>query len=224
MRSSGEIVYLALGANIGDREATFAAAIRAIESESELLLLAASPVFETEPLGPAGQCAYPNAVIQLRVWLGPVELLLRLQSIETALGRDRRREVQRWGPREIDLDILFFGDRCIESSDLVVPHTHAHERIFVMAPMAEIAPSFLHPKLGITMAQIARSLPDREGVQAWPRPAGWPGSSAESSARVSVQPIRPRRVLPSRKRLPECRPRRWRLPPPELDASRNHRS
>lgn len=195
MRSSGEIVYIALGANIGDREAIFTAAIRAIESESEFLLLAASPVFETEPLGPRGQGAYLNAVIRLRVWLGPVELLLRLQSIETALGRDRRRELVRWGPREIDLDILFFGDRCIESSDLVVPHAHAHERIFVMAPMAEIAPSFIHPTLGITIDQIAQSLPDREGVQIWPRPPGWPGSSDESSSCDSVQPIRPRRAV-----------------------------
>lgn len=196
MRSSGEIVYVALGANLGDRDATFTAAIRAIESESELLLLAASPVFETEPFGPAGQGAYLNAVVKLRVWLGPAELLRRLQFIETALGRDRRRESQRWGSREIDLDILFFGDRCIESPDLVVPHVRAHQRIFVMAPMAEIAPSFVHPKLGITMEVIARSFSDRDGVRAWSRPAGWPGSrvDASSSSHASVYRISPRRA------------------------------
>jgi 2-amino-4-hydroxy-6-hydroxymethyldihydropteridine diphosphokinase len=175
MRSGGEVVYVAVGANLGNREATFSAAIRAIEAETDLLLLSASPVFETEPVGPAGQGAYLNAVMQLRVWLGPVELLHRLQSIEIALGRDRRRETLRWGAREVDLDILFFGDRCIDSPELVIPHVHAHERIFVMAPMAEIAPSFVHPKLGITIAQIVRSFSDLEGVRAWPRPSGWPG-------------------------------------------------
>jgi len=176
MRSGGEIVYVAVGANLGDREATFAAVIEAVEAESDLILLSASPIFETEPVGQEGQRAYLNAVVQLRVWLGPVELLRRLQLIETALGRDRRRESLRWGPREIDLDILFFGDRCIDSPELVVPHVHAHERVFVMAPMAEIAASFIHPKLGLTIGQIALSFSDPEGVRAWPRPPGWPGT------------------------------------------------
>ncbi len=185
MRTGGEIVYVAVGANLGDREATFSAAIRAIEAEADLLLLSASPVFETEPVGPEGQGAYLNAVLQLRVWLGPVELLRRLQSIEIVLGRDPNRETLRWGPREIDLDILFFGDRCIDSPDLVVPHARAHERIFVMAPMAEIAPAFVHPKLGITVGEIVLSFPDREGVRAWPRPAGWPGTKVESFSLVS---------------------------------------
>ena len=174
MRDGGEIVYVGLGGNLGDRDAIFAATIHAIEAESDLLLLSASPVFETDPIGPEGQGAYLNAVIRLRVWLGPVELLRRLQAVEIALGRDRRRETQRWGPRKIDLDILFFGDRCIDSPDLVVPHRRAHERIFVMAPMAEIAASFMHPKLGLSIGQIARSFPDSSGVRAWPSPAGWP--------------------------------------------------
>jgi len=175
MRSSGEIVYVAVGANLGDRDATFSATIDAIEVESDLLLLAASPVFETPPLGPPDQGPYLNAVMQLRTWLGPLELLQRLQAIEEALGRDRRRARERWGPREIDLDIVFYGDRCIESPELVVPHLHAHERVFVMAPMAEIAPSFIHPKLGVSIGQIVRSMSDVEDVLPWPRPRGWPG-------------------------------------------------
>ena len=181
MRTGGEIVYVAVGANLGDRDATFTAAIRAVEAESDLLLLSASPVFETEPVGPEGQGAYLNAVMELRVWLGPVELLRRLQSIELALGRDRRRETERWGAREIDLDILFFGDRCIDSPELVVPHVRAHERVFVMAPMAEIAPSFVHPTLGITVGQIVRSFRDLEGVRSWPGPPGWPGTGHDPS-------------------------------------------
>jgi 2-amino-4-hydroxy-6-hydroxymethyldihydropteridine diphosphokinase len=179
MRDGGELVYVALGANLGHRDATFAATLRALDAESDLLLVSASPIFETDPVGPDGQGAYLNAVVQLHVWLGPIELLGRLQAIEVSLGRDRSRETVRWGPREIDLDIVFFGDRCIEMPDLVVPHARAHERSFVMAPMAVLAPAFVHPKLGRTMTEIARSFSDSDRVRAWPSPTGWPGARAD---------------------------------------------
>ena len=182
MRRGGEIVYVAVGANLGDRDATFASVIRAVERESDLLLLAASSVFETEPLGPEGQGPYLNAVLELRTWLGPVELLRWLQSVEDALGRSRDREAPRWGPRVIDLDLIFFGDRCLESSDLVLPHVHAHERDFVMLPMAEIAPEFVHPKLGVSVIEIARSFVEVAGIRTWPRPTGWPGAQDEAAA------------------------------------------
>lgn len=179
MRPGGEIVYVAVGANLGDREATFAAVIDSFERASQILLIAASPVFETDPVGPRGQGAYLNAVVQLRSWLGPHELLEGLQSIESRLGRDRSREAERWGPREVDLDILFYGERCIDSLDLVVPHPRAHERAFVMRPMAAIAPGFVHPKLGLAIEELARDRPDRDAVRAWPRPPGWPGAPGE---------------------------------------------
>jgi 2-amino-4-hydroxy-6-hydroxymethyldihydropteridine diphosphokinase len=178
MRAGGEIVYVAVGANLGDREATFAAVIRSIEQETDLLLLAASPVFETSPVGPAGQDNYLNAALELRTWLAPLDLLLRLQAIETQLGRDRGPEAVRWGSRRIDLDLLFFGDRCIDLPDLVVPHPRAHERAFVMTPMAELAPGLWHPVVGASVVEIARGRPDTEEVRVWPRPAGWPGSRA----------------------------------------------
>ncbi|MAG30374.1 MAG: 2-amino-4-hydroxy-6-hydroxymethyldihydropteridine diphosphokinase [Deltaproteobacteria bacterium] len=179
MRSSGEIVYVAVGANLGDREVTFARVIHAVERTPQVLLLAASPVFESEPVGPSGQGPYLNAVLELRTWLGPRELLADLQSIEETLGRDRRRESQRWGPRPVDLDILFYGDRCIEVEDLVIPHPRAHERAFVMTPMAEIASAFLHPKLGIAIGELARARPDRHEVRVLSRPPGWPGAPAD---------------------------------------------
>jgi 2-amino-4-hydroxy-6-hydroxymethyldihydropteridine diphosphokinase len=176
MRAGGEIVYVAVGANLGDREAIFAAVIRSIELEKDLLLLAASPVFETAPVGPAGQDSYLNAALELRTWLGPLELLGRLQAIEKRLGRDRGPEAVRWGPRRIDLDLLFYGDRCIDLPELVVPHPRAHERAFVMRPMAELAPGFWHPVLGVSVVEIARGRPDTEEVRLRPRPEGWPGS------------------------------------------------
>ncbi|HEB91312.1 MAG TPA: 2-amino-4-hydroxy-6-hydroxymethyldihydropteridine diphosphokinase [Deltaproteobacteria bacterium] len=176
MRRGGEIVYVAVGANLGDRDATFSKVIRAVERESNLLLLAASPIFETEPIGPEEQNPYLNAVLGLRSWFGPLDLLRWLQSVERALGRTRDPGAPRWGPRMLDLDLLFFGDRCLETPELVIPHVRAHERNFVMVPMAEIAPSFVHPRLGRTIVEIARSLVGAGGIQPWPRPVGWPGA------------------------------------------------
>lgn len=175
MRSGGEVAYVAVGSNLGDREAILAAVIRSIDAEPEIHLLAASPVFETDPFGPGDQDCYLNAAVCVRTWYSPQELLGRLQRIEFALGRDRSPSAQRWGARRVDLDILFFGDRCIESPELVVPHPRAHERAFVMTPMAELAPDFAHPILGSTMLALARDRPDPETVRPWPRPAGWPG-------------------------------------------------
>jgi len=174
MRAGGEIVYVAVGANLGDREETFASVIRSIELESDLQLLAASSVFETEPLGPEGQPTYLNAALSLRSWLGPIELLGCLQAIESHLGRDRSREVVRWGPRAVDLDIIFFGDRCIQHPDLIVPHPRAHERAFVMAPLAELAPNFCHPVSGTEVAEIAAATMGGGDILIWPRPRGWP--------------------------------------------------
>ncbi|MFP6656429.1 MAG: 2-amino-4-hydroxy-6-hydroxymethyldihydropteridine diphosphokinase [Myxococcota bacterium] len=178
MNSAGEIVYVALGANLGDRGATFASAIEAFEQDADLDLLRVSSIFETDPVGPAGQDAYLNAVVEIRVRLGPPELLARLHAIERAMGRDREAEAERWGPRELDLDILFFGDRWIESPTLVVPHARAHERNFVMTPLAEIVPDLIHPKLGLSVAEIARGLPELDRRSVWADPAAWPGRIA----------------------------------------------
>jgi 2-amino-4-hydroxy-6-hydroxymethyldihydropteridine diphosphokinase len=180
MRVGGELVYVAVGANLGDREATFARVLRFLEVEKDLLLLAASPVFETEPVGPGRQGPYLNAALRLRSWLSPIELLGRLQEIEDRLGRDRSGEVERWGPRRIDLDILFFGDRCIEMPELIVPHPRAHERAFVLMPMVELDPDFAHPILGKTMSQIARLRSDLGAVRRWRRPAGWPDEESDA--------------------------------------------
>jgi 2-amino-4-hydroxy-6-hydroxymethyldihydropteridine diphosphokinase len=180
MRVGGEIAYIAIGANLGDREATFASVIRAIEAESDLLLMAASSVFESDPVGPSDQAEYLNAVLQVRAWIAPIDLLRRLQRIEERLGRDRHRQPQRWGPREIDLDLVFFGDRCIETVELVVPHPRAHERAFVMAPMAELDPDYVHPTLGVSVAEIALTRLDPAEVRVWRRPPGWPGAMQES--------------------------------------------
>ncbi len=181
MREGGELVFVAVGANLGDREATFAAVIRALESEADLLLLGASTVYETDPIGPPGQEAYLNAVLGLRSWLAPLELLRRLQAIEASLGRDRARAGEvRWGPRTIDLDLLFYGERCIEVPELSVPHPRAHERAFVLLPLAELAPDLVHPRLGLTIEAMARAHLATRAVRPGRRPPGWPGARPEA--------------------------------------------
>jgi 2-amino-4-hydroxy-6-hydroxymethyldihydropteridine diphosphokinase len=178
MKSGAEIVYVAMGSNLGDRAAVFAAVLRDIQADSDLELLASSPVFETDPVGPGEQGAYLNAAISLQTALTPLELLERLQRIELAHGRDRSDAAERWGPRVIDLDILFYGDRCIETPRLVVPHPRAHERSFVLAPMAALAPDLTHPGLGRSMRALLDSLPDLESARLAPSPPGWPRPAA----------------------------------------------
>jgi 2-amino-4-hydroxy-6-hydroxymethyldihydropteridine diphosphokinase len=179
MREGGELVFVAVGANLGDREATFAAVIRALESEADLLLVGASTVYETEPIGPGDQEPYLNAVIGLRSWLSPTALLACLQRIEARFGRDRSATAVRWGPRTLDLDLLFYGERVIELPELIVPHPRVHERAFVLMPLAELAPSLVHPLIGATIAAIAEGLVESADVRPWRRPEGWPGSEGD---------------------------------------------
>ncbi len=177
MRAGGERVFVAVGANLGDREATFAAVVRALEREPDLLLLATSTVYETDPIGPEGQAAYLNAVIALQSWLSPSELLARLQRIEARFGRDRSHASVRWGPRTLDLDLILYGERVIDLPELVVPHPRAHERAFVLMPLVELCPTLVHPRLGVTIGAIAASLRDTVGVRPARRPQGWPGAA-----------------------------------------------
>ena len=127
MRAGGERVFVGVGANLGDCVASFVSVVVQLEREAEIVILAASPLYETPPLGPAGQPPYLNAMLELRVWLSPLDFLRKLQEIETALGRERGPDCVKWGPRVIDLDVVLFGDRRIDHPDLVIPHPHAHE-------------------------------------------------------------------------------------------------
>ncbi|MBB82744.1 MAG: 2-amino-4-hydroxy-6-hydroxymethyldihydropteridine diphosphokinase [Deltaproteobacteria bacterium] len=176
MRVGGERAFVALGANLGDCEATFSAVIEAFEREPDLRLIAASGVYETPPLGPPGQDPYLNAVVSLHVWLSPYELLACLQAIESGLGRDRGPDAVRWGPRAIDLDLLFFGDRCVTLPDLEVPHPRLHERAFVLVPLADLAPALVHPVRGGTVEAMLAAQEGVDDIVPRARPAGWPGA------------------------------------------------
>ncbi len=126
--------FIAIGSNLGDRAQHVTAAVESLGTLGELVGL--SPVFETEPLGPA---LYPflNAVARLETELAPDALLHALLAIETARGRVRS---QKWGPRELDLDILLYGTLALDTPNLVVPHPQMHRRDFVLGPLVCLAP------------------------------------------------------------------------------------
>lgn len=151
-------IFIALGSNIGDREEHLLGAVAAVGRLTDTRITALSPFYDTEPVGGIPQNNFLNAVIRLASSLTPQELLKELMQIETSVfGRKRE---QRWGPRCIDLDILFYGSEVIDKPpDLLLPHPRLHERRFVLAPLADIAPEFIHPTLGRSISELLAGLP-----------------------------------------------------------------
>ena len=143
------IVYLALGTNLGDRPANLRAAMEALSPE--IKVLAESKVYETPPWGYETQPAFLNMAVKCETALEPESLLKRLKQLEVQLGREQS---FRWGPRLIDIDILFYNDLILESESLTIPHPRLHERAFVLVPLADIAPDFIHPVLKKTIKEL----------------------------------------------------------------------
>ena len=137
--------FVGLGANLGDRRAAIEAALSRIAAHPGIELVRRTALIETPPWGVEDQPPFLNAVAELRTTLEPPELLEALKRMERDLGRTPTR---RWGPREIDLDILLFGDRVIDTPSLVVPHPHLGERPFVLAQLVELDPELVHPRSG----------------------------------------------------------------------------
>jgi 2-amino-4-hydroxy-6-hydroxymethyldihydropteridine diphosphokinase len=131
------VAYIGLGSNVGDRIANLRSAVAALDACDGVSVLRTSSVYETDPVGPP-QPDFYNAVVEIETTLNPGALLDACKAIEQGLGRIER---ERWGPREIDLDILLFGDEVVDAPGLVVPHPQLQLRAFVVVPLRELDPS-----------------------------------------------------------------------------------
>lgn len=147
--------WIGLGANLGDPLVSLQRAASWLSATPGVAVEALSPATVTAPLGPP-QPRYTNAVARVRTSLAPRALLQVLQALERAARRQRG---QRWGPRTLDLDLLLYDDRVVDSDELVLPHPRLHSRRFVLEPLAALDPDARHPRLDRSMADLLQALP-----------------------------------------------------------------
>jgi 2-amino-4-hydroxy-6-hydroxymethyldihydropteridine diphosphokinase len=148
-------IYLSLGSNVGDREQMLQSALDRLRSP-DLTIKRISPVYETEPVDFPEQRLFLNLVAEAETDLFPIMLLSRVQKIELQLGRKRTGPPK--GPRTIDIDILLYGGFKVHSARLEIPHPRMHERRFVLAPLADLAPDLRHPELRTTIRELLANL------------------------------------------------------------------
>ncbi|SDC71480.1 2-amino-4-hydroxy-6-hydroxymethyldihydropteridine diphosphokinase [Shouchella lonarensis] len=160
-------VFLALGSNIGDREAYLNEAIHALHGHAAIAVVRMSSIYETAPVGYTDQEPFLNQVVEVQTTLSPDSLLQATQTIECSLGRKR---MIRFGPRTIDLDILLFNRENIEKEQLQIPHPRMWERLFVLMPLAELVPDLYVESRGQTVRALCEAFSEREGISLW-RPA-----------------------------------------------------
>ncbi len=151
------IAYIGVGSNQGDRHAHCAAALAHIAATPHTRLLDQSSWYLTEPRGFPGQDDFINLVLKIETELAPFALLGFLQATEAKLARQK---TIRFGPRTIDLDILLYGDRIIQSPELTIPHTRLCERGFVLVPLQELSPQLMHPVRNQTISRLLAELDD----------------------------------------------------------------
>jgi len=154
-------VYVSLGANIGDREEFLSKAIRELKKIPEIDLIRFSDIYETSPWGNEEQNFFLNQIIELKTSLSSHELLNRCQDVEITLGRIKR---ELWGPREIDIDLLIFGDEQIVSENLILPHPRLTKRKFILQPLSVLVPDLFVPGEGKTVNQLLSICKDKNSI------------------------------------------------------------
>ena len=147
-------VVIGLGSNVGDREAHLAGAVALLRADREMYVLRRSPVYETPPAGGPPQGDYLNAAVLVVTALQPRAILDRALAIEQQLGRTRTQET-RWGPRTIDLDILWIEGEAVDEEGLQVPHPRLAERVFALRPLLDVAPDAVDFRTGQVLASLA---------------------------------------------------------------------
>jgi len=155
-----KIAYLSLGSNLGDTEANLRTAAEQLE-QSGVHILRSSPLYETEPQGLKDQPWFLNQVVEVETSLFPRQLLTAVKRIEIAMGR---KPAPRNSARVIDIDILLYGTSVVRAKDLQIPHPRMSERRFVLVPLGDLVPNFLHPLSGIRIQQLLAQVPE-QGVR-----------------------------------------------------------
>ena len=153
-------VYIAVGSNLGDKMANCQNGIDRLAHAAGGILVDQSRFYKTEPMGFADQDWFVNGVFCLQTDLEPAALLAKIAEVQTAAGR--KKSAIRNGPRTLDLDILLFDDRIMETPELIIPHPRMHERRFVLQPFCDISPHVMHPVLKKEIKTLLAALPDGE--------------------------------------------------------------
>jgi 2-amino-4-hydroxy-6-hydroxymethyldihydropteridine diphosphokinase len=160
--SNGHIAYIGIGSNIGNKVRHCEKAVAEILKANRHKLLAQSSLFKTQPIGYTSQDWFVNGVIKIETELEPLDLLRKLKAIESRMGPAK---TVRWGPRMIDLDILFYDEEEITTEEVQIPHPSLHERQFVLIPLAEIDRDLIHPVLKKTVRELLEALKEDQGVE-----------------------------------------------------------
>jgi 2-amino-4-hydroxy-6-hydroxymethyldihydropteridine diphosphokinase len=155
------IIFLQLGSNMGEREEYLKNASELLATEIGVIQKE-SKIYESVPWGVENQSNYLNQVLEIRSELSAEEVLERVLQIEDKIGRIRN---EKWGERIIDIDVLLFNDSIVEKDGICIPHIHLHNRKFVLIPLNEVAPSFIHPKYNKTIEELLSECKDIESVE-----------------------------------------------------------
>lgn len=154
-------IFLGLGSNLGDRLDNLRRGLTELSATKSVQVVNCSSVYEAEPVGFRQQPWFLNMAVEIDTRLDPFQLLACIQRVETQVGRKKN---FRWGPRVIDIDLLYYGDLVIHHPRLEIPHRQLQQRRFVLLPLQEIAAQFLHPESQQTVAELAAVCPDNSQV------------------------------------------------------------